>query len=77
MRIGEWFVTKLLLMIPFVGIVMTFIWAFGSNVNPSKKSYFQAELIWALIALALFILILVLFGTIVFALFSDVIYNLF
>ena len=74
MKIGQWMVTKLVLLIPFVGIIMVFIWAFGSNVNPSKKTYFQAELIWSLIMTAIFILIMVAVGSVVTSLFTDLYY---
>ena len=74
MKVGEWLVTKLLLLIPFVGIVMIFIWAFGSNVNPSKKSYFQAELIWAAIGIVIATVTAILVGNIIVNWFSDLFY---
>jgi len=49
MKIGNWMITMLLMVIPIVNIILMFMWAFGSNVNPSKKSYFQASLIYAAI----------------------------
>jgi len=70
MRLGEWLITRLLLLIPFVNIVLIFIWAFGSNVNPSKKSYFQAELIWAAISIVLMIVLLIALGSVIYSLFS-------
>ena len=51
MTLGNWIVTMLLMLIPIVNIVLIFIWAFGSNVNPSKKSYFQAALIFLAISI--------------------------
>jgi len=56
MTLGNWVVTMLLLLIPIANIVLMFIWAFGSNTNPSKKTYFQATLIFAAIGLVLTIL---------------------
>jgi len=72
MKIGNWIVTMLLMMIPIANIILVFMWAFGSNVNPSKKAYFQAYLIFAAIGLVLGI---VLWGTL-FAAFSTLFYNL-
>jgi len=71
MTIGSWIVTMLLLMIPIANIILVFVWAFGSNVNPSKKSYFQAYLIFAIIGIVASIL---LWSTIIGA-FSTLFYN--
>lgn len=38
-----------LMLIPIVGIVLIFVWAFGSDVNINKKNYARAQLIYALI----------------------------
>ena len=43
----------LICMIPIVGWIMPFVWAFGSKTNKSKKNYFIAALIWAAIWLIL------------------------
>lgn len=57
MTLGNWIVTFLLMLIPIANIVLMFVWAFGSSVNPSKKTYFQASLIMALIGVGLSILL--------------------
>ena len=54
--VGEWLITYLILAIPIVGLIMVFVWAFGSDTKPSKKSFFQAQLIVFLIAFGLVIL---------------------
>ena len=57
MTLGDWMITFLILFcIPCVNIVMIFIWAFGSDVNPSKKTFFQAYLIIAAVVFAFYIL---------------------
>jgi len=56
MTIGNWIVTMLLLLIPIVNIVLMFVWAFGGNTNPSKKTYFQAQLIFVAIGIVLTII---------------------
>lgn len=48
------------MLIPIVNIVLMFVWAFGSNVNRSKKTYFQAQLIMCGIILALYIIAVIL-----------------
>lgn len=59
MTLEDWIITFLLLAIPFVNIVLLFVWAFGKNINKSKKTYCQAELI---LLGFLLILYLVFFG---------------
>jgi hypothetical protein len=61
MSLKDWLITFLLLMIPFAGIVLPFIWAFGSDVNQSKKTYFQAMLIMSLVGIVLYIIIIIFF----------------
>jgi len=56
MSLKDWIITFLILLIPFVNIVMPFVWAFGGNVNISKKNYFRAYLIFLAISLVIFIL---------------------
>lgn len=61
--IKEWLLTNLILMIPLVNIVMTLVWAFGSNTNPNKANYFKAALILFVIYLVLAVAV-VIFGSI-------------
>jgi hypothetical protein len=42
---------------------MIFVWAFSDSSKPSKSNYFKATLIFALIMIAIQILLLVLFGS--------------
>ena len=59
--IKEWLLTNLILMIPLVNIVMTFVWAFGSNTNPNKANYFKAALILFAIVMAIYLVLAVVF----------------
>lgn len=60
--VKEWLITNLILMIPLVNIVMTIVWAFGSNTNPNKANYFKAALILFVIYLVLAVAV-VIFGS--------------
>ena len=63
--VKEWLLTNLILMIPLVNIVMTIVWAFGSNTNPNKANYFKAALILFAIVMAIYlVLAVVIFGSI-------------
>ncbi|MGK7912431.1 MAG: hypothetical protein AB4050_13275 [Synechococcus sp.] len=58
--VGEWLITYLIMLIPIVGLIMVFVWAFGSDTKPSKKSFFQAQLVLFAIGAGLVILISIL-----------------
>lgn len=61
--VREWIITFLLMIIPFVNIILLFVWAFSSDTNPSKANFAKAYLIWILIGIALGILFVLIFGT--------------
>lgn len=61
--VGEWMLMDLILMIPFVNIIMLFVWAFGST-NPNRRNKARANLLWIAIAIVLMILF-VIFGGLV------------
>lgn len=55
-KIGDWVLTMLILAIPLVGVIMLFVWAFGSGTNPNKANFAKAALIWVVIGIVLSIL---------------------
>ncbi|MDR1674621.1 MAG: zinc ribbon domain-containing protein [Oscillospiraceae bacterium] len=55
--VGEWMLMALIMMIPLVGLVMMFVWAFGANEKKSKSNWAKASLIWAAIYIGLTIII--------------------
>lgn len=57
MTTGDWFVTQLVLAIPFVNIIMLLVWGFGSSGNPNRRNFCRATLIWVAIAIGLYVLI--------------------
>jgi hypothetical protein len=60
--ISDWVLTYLIAAIPLVGLVMLFVWAFGSDTNPNKANWAKAALIWAAIAIGIYITFAVIFG---------------
>lgn len=60
MKIKDWLVTMLLMLIPIANIVLVFVWAFSSNVNKSKKTFFQASLIFTGIIIGLYIVLFII-----------------
>lgn len=70
MTIGDWLITFLIQIIPLVGFIMLFVWAFGGDTHPSKKSWAQASLIWIVIMLVLVIIFFAAMWGIVMSFFS-------
>jgi hypothetical protein len=66
-KVGDWFVTILISAIPLVGLIMLFVWAFGSGTNPSKANWAKATLIWYVVAIALVVIFIVVFGALLFS----------
>lgn len=56
MTLGDWLITLLIQAIPLVGFIMLFVWAFGGDTHPSKKTWAQASLLFALIMIVLVII---------------------
>ena len=71
MSIGDWLITFIIQAIPFVGIIMLFVWAFGDGTHPSKKTWAQASLIFALIMIVLAIIFFAALWTFISSLFSS------
>ncbi len=67
MSVKDWVITILITAIPLVGVIMLFVWAFGSNENPNKSNWAKALLIWTAIGIVLSFL---LWGTIAALIFS-------
>lgn len=70
MTIGDWIITFIISYIPIVGLVMLFVWAFGDGTHPSKKTWAQALLIFALIGLVLAIIFFILFWSLLMSMFA-------
>lgn len=60
--VSDWFLTLFLTAIPLVGLILLFVWAFGSNTNPSKANWAKASLLWAAIGIVLWLLFMAIFG---------------
>ena len=57
--IGEWLITVIVSAIPFIGIVMLFVWAFGKKTNPNKSNWAKAMLI----VLAIMMIVMLIIST--------------
>ncbi len=54
---GEWALSLFLTLLPCVGIIMMFIWAFGSSEKKSKSNFFKVQLIFTAIGIVLSVII--------------------
>lgn len=62
--VGDWLLTILITIIPFVNIIMLFVWAFSKCTNKSKANWAKASLLWIVISVILATLIIVFFGAV-------------
>ncbi|AHM61483.1 hypothetical protein D770_16145 [Flammeovirgaceae bacterium 311] len=62
MSVKDWLITSLIMIVPIVGFVMLFVWAFGDNANPNKANWAKAALLLSAIAVAFYILIFAVVG---------------
>ena len=71
MSVKDWLVTLIITALPLVGIIMLFVWAFGSNENVNRQNWAKAQLLLVAIILVLVILFMLLMGGLFFAAASD------
>jgi hypothetical protein len=63
----DWVLTYLITAIPLVGLVMLFVWAFGSETNSNKANWAKAALIWTAIVIGIYIVFAMAFGAAILA----------
>ena len=77
--VGQWIGYFLLNFIPCVGpiiyLVMLFKWGFGDTPKKSLKSFAKAQLILMLISVILSIVVMVIFGSVLFGLIRDGVFD--
>lgn len=62
MTLGDWLLTLLAMMIPCAGIILYFVWAFGSHGNINRRNFCRAQLIIMGVILALYLVIILVLG---------------
>ena len=70
MTTKEWVITYLIMMIPCVGWIMAIVWAFSKNGNLNRRNYCRAFLIIVAIVIAIYIILMLIFGAAMFAAFG-------
>ena len=56
MKMSEWLISLLITLIPCVGIIMIFVWAFGSTEKKSKSNFFKAYLVFGVIRIVIYLI---------------------
>ena len=51
--VGNWMLVYVLMCIPFVNLIMLFVWAFGSGAPASQANWAKATLLWMVIFIVL------------------------
>lgn len=63
LSLGEWILTILVMqLVPCVGIIMYFVWAFSKNGNVNRKNFCRAYLIITGIMLGIVLIMAIIFG---------------
>ena len=60
--VGNWVMTMLLMCIPFINIILLFVWAFGNNTEVSKANWAKATLVWFLLGFIIWIIMFFVLG---------------
>lgn len=63
-KMSEWLISFLIMMIPCAGIIMPFVWAFSRTEKKSKSNFFKAYLIMLGIVFALYLLLVIFIAVI-------------
>lgn len=65
-KTSDWVLTLFIAAIPLVGLIMLFVWGFGSDTNPNKTNWAKALLIWYAILFVIYLFIALVFGVAMF-----------
>ena len=61
LTIGEWLVTKFLMLIPIVNIILLLFWSFNTKENINKSNWAKATLIVYIVRLGFMVIITLTF----------------
>lgn len=67
MTMGDWLLTLLATMIPCVGIILYFVWAFSKTTNVNRRNFCRAQLVIMGVMLVIYIIFFALFGSVLFS----------
>lgn len=62
MKVSDWFITLFITTIPIVGLIMLFVWGFGSSTNQAKANWAKALLLWYAVLIVLYAIFAMIFG---------------
>jgi hypothetical protein len=62
--VGDWLLTFVLLAVPLVNLVALLYWSFAGAVHPSKRTFAQAGLIFAVISASFYLVSSLLAGNV-------------
>ncbi len=71
MSVKDWMITIFITFIPLVGLIMLFVWAFGSDTNVVKANWAKAKLIWVAISVVFVIITWSIIGAFLLAMASE------
>lgn len=63
LTMGEWIVMILVPMIPCVGIILYFVWAFSSNTNVNRRNFCRANIVVFAVLAAIYAIAIFFMGS--------------
>ncbi len=70
-KTSEWMGIMLVMAIPFVNFILLLVWAFSSGEPASKSNWAKATLLWMLIISVIYIVIAIVFGATLLAMYQN------
>jgi heme/copper-type cytochrome/quinol oxidase subunit 2 len=67
MGVKDWVITLIITALPLIGIVMLFVWAFGSDTNLNKQNWAKATLLIGVIIGVISLILFFLFMGVLFS----------
>ncbi len=62
MSVKDWAITLFITGLPIIGLIMLFVWGFGSGSNANKANFAKGALVLAAIMIAIYAVIMMVFG---------------
>ena len=62
LKVSDWLVIYLIMIIPIVNIIMLFNWAFSHSGNSTRKNWAKANLILVAVIVSLYLFFFIIFG---------------
>ncbi len=63
MSVVDWAITLFVASLPLIGLIMLFVWAFGSDANLTRRNFSKAALLLILISIIIYVILILIFAS--------------